>query len=213
MVYDPFKLKRTLETTTLFVIVFGVSTAQAYPEFQRTLQKESGRIVSCGMCHAHPDGPDGVKHGQIGSLSETQVRTLNHSRSMLEPGPVVDSPILNPFGDYLVSHLGRKRILGLKPQPTLLKTSLDQKHDLDADGIPDARELRDGTDPGDNRHGDPLLLFLWNLRVYGFHIVMISFATLFGLWGLSRFFSWLSYETEQVSSLDRRSRRSPPSQN
>lgn len=198
MVNSPFKLQYSVEAAALFVVFFGASTAQAYPEFQRTLQTESGRIVSCGMCHAHPDGPDGVKHGQIGSLGDAQVRSLNRSRSMLEPGPIVDSPILNPFGDYLVSHLGRKRILGLKSQPTLLKTNLDQKHDLDADGIPDARELRDGTDPGDNRHGDPWLLFVRNLKVYGFHIIMISLATLFGLWGLGRFFSWLSYETEQA---------------
>jgi hypothetical protein len=152
------------------------------------------------MCHAHPDGPDGVKHGQIGSLSEGEMQALARSRSMLEPGPIVDSPILNPFGDYLVSYLGRRRIATLKTKPEALISALDQKHDLDGDGIADARELRDGTDPTDLRHGDPGLLFVVNIRRYWFHVLMLTAATLLGLFALGRLFRWFAFEALRASS-------------
>jgi hypothetical protein len=187
--------KNRVAVGALFAMLLGSpSRARAYPEFQRHIQLGAGRVVSCGMCHAHPDGPDGVKHGQIGSLGQGELQALSRSRSMLEPGPVVDSPILNPFGDYLVGHLGRKKLMAFKSQPAALIAAIDQHHDLDGDGIADARELRDGTDPTDPRHGDPGLLFLHNVRHYWFHLAMLAAATLLGLFGLSRLFRWFAYE-------------------
>jgi hypothetical protein len=173
-------------------------SASAYPEFQRSIQTASGRVVSCGMCHVNPEGPDGVKHGQIGNLGDGERATLNRSRNMFEPGPLVDSPILNSFGDYLVSHLGRTRLMAFKEDPAKLNAALDPRRDLDADGIPDERELRDGTDPTDPRHGDPGLLFLHNLKHHWFHVLMLSIATLFGLFGLSRLFHWFAHESQRA---------------
>lgn len=181
-----------------FVAFCASSHAQAYPEFQREIQTSSKRVVSCAMCHVHPDGPDGVKHGQIGSLGQGEMLRLSQSRAMLDPGPVVDSPILNPFGDYLVSQLGRKRLIAYRSQPASLGASLPQPHDLDGDGIPDARELRDGTDPTDARHADPGLLFLVNLRRHWFHLVMLAAATAIGLFALSRLFNWFAFEARRA---------------
>lgn len=198
---------------TLLAVLLGTpALAQAYPEFQRRIQSQSGRVVSCGMCHTHPDGPDGVKHGQIGSLSQNEQQALSRSRGMLEPGPLVDNPILNPFGDYLVGHLGRKKLMIYKPHPATLITAIDQHHDLDGDGIADARELRDGTDPTDPRHGDPGLLFLQNIRRYWFHLVMLAAATLLGLFGLNRLFRWFAYEARRAAdSKGQTHHRLPPS--
>lgn len=193
-----------LTTRAVLIVLFGTSArAEAYPEFQRHIQSQSGRVVSCGMCHAHPDGPDGVKHGQIGSLGQGDVQALARSRSMLDPGSLVDSPILNTFGDYLVGHLGRRRIMAYRAQPAVLVAAIDQRHDLDDDGITDAQELRDGTDPTDSRHGDPGRLFVENIRRYWFHLMMLSAATLLGLYGLSRLFRWFAYEAQLVADSKR----------
>jgi hypothetical protein len=189
-----------IAASALLAVLLGTSApAHAYPEFQRHLQSQAGRVVSCGMCHTHPDGPDGVKHGQIGSLGQGELQALVRSRSMLEPGPLVDNPILNPLGDYLVGYLGRKKLMAYKVQPATLLTAIDQRHDLDGDGIADARELRDGTDPTDPRHGDPGLLFVENIRHYWFHLVMLATATLLGLFGLSRLFRWFAYEARRAA--------------
>ncbi|MGE5783958.1 MAG: thrombospondin type 3 repeat-containing protein [Myxococcales bacterium] len=195
--------RRVIPRVTGFVVFCAVSQVQGYPEFQREIQTSSHRVVSCAMCHAHPDGPDGVKHGQIGSLGQDETTRLNQSRSMLEPGPVVDSPILNSFGDYLVSDLGRKRLMYYRLHPAELAAAFDQKHDLDGDGIGDARELRDGTDPTDARHGDPGLLFVANLRRHWFHLVMLAAATMLGLFGLSRLFDWFAIEARRAVENDK----------
>jgi hypothetical protein len=181
------------------VIVLCISSqVQAYPEYQREIQSSSQRVVSCAMCHVHPDGPDGVKHGQIGSLGQGEMLLLSQSRGMLEPGPIVDSPILNSFGDHLVSQLGRNRLIAYRSQPAALGAAISQSNDLDGDGVGDARELRDGTDPTDPRHADPGLLFLVNLRRHWFHLVMLAAATVIGLFALSRLFNWFAFEARRA---------------
>ncbi len=158
----------------------------AYPEFQKHIQSSSGQVVSCALCHAHPEGPDGSKHGQIGGLTSAELGALAQSRAQLEPGPVVDSPILNDFGDYLIASLGRNRLIALRAEPHLLAPAIGPSHDQDQDGIVDARELRDGTDPTDPRHGHPALLFVANARQHWAELAMATLATLFGLFGLNR---------------------------
>jgi hypothetical protein len=195
----------------LVVLLTLSSTAQAYPEFQRHLQAASGRVVSCSMCHVHPDGPDGVKHGQLGSLGDGELQALNRSRAMLDPGARVDNPILNDFGDYLVSSQGRRRLIAVRATPARLVDSIDRNHDQDSDGIADARELRDGTDPTDPRHGDPWLLFLINVRRYWFHLAMLSAATFAGLHSLNRLFRWFAYEAQRaVDAAGTHNRRPDP---
>jgi hypothetical protein len=93
--------------------------------------------------------------------------------------------------------MGRQRLIAYRSQPAVLMAAIDQKHDLDGDSIPDARELRDGTDPTDPRHGDPVLLLIENARRYWFHLVMLSVATVLGLSGLSRLFGWFAYEARR----------------
>jgi cytochrome c553 len=170
-----------------WTVVFTWSgAAQAYPEFQRHIQSSSGQVVSCALCHSHPDGPDGSKHGQLESLSARELELLAQSRGQLEPGPIVNNPVLNEFGDYLVASLGRNRLMALRPTPELLGASMAAGHDQDQDGIDDARELREGTDPTDPRHGHPARLLSTNMRRHWTELVLAAAATLLGLFGLRR---------------------------
>lgn len=157
--------------------------AGAFPEFQAWSQKNSGMGVSCAMCHVHPDGPEGAGHGQIGGLSPEAMRLLNEARQAFEPGRKVHSPILNQFGNSMVEQLGRKKILELKRRPEELAAALDQKSDLDQDGVPDAREYREGTHPLRKSSGNPWILFLHNFRRHLFPVVMVTLATVCLLWG------------------------------
>lgn len=159
--------------------------AFAYPEFQVFIEANSGRNVNCAMCHAHPDGPEGLKPGQIGSLKPPQLEALNKARAAFEPGQEVDSPILNPFGNHIVQKLGKQQFLQIRQNPVKLAEALGPEGDLDRDGISDAAEYLAGTLPTDPNHGDPWTLFLINLQRRWFHIVMVGLATASGLWGLN----------------------------
>jgi hypothetical protein len=171
--------------------------ALAYPEFEIWVEAESGRFVNCALCHSHPDGPEGVKPGQIRSLDAAALERLNRARSAFDPGHDVDSPILNDFGDAIVECLGKRRILEIRAtDPGLLADELGQESDLDGDGIPDATEYRDGTHPLDARHGAPLRLLGVNLARHWFDILMIAFATLFGLYGLHHLLEWAASRAE-----------------
>lgn len=169
----------------LLALVLLPAVATAYPEYQASIQTSSGRSVNCGLCHAHPDGPEGTKQGQIGRLDAAGLEELNTARRALEPGQKVHNPVLNSLGSSLVEQIGRKRLLTLRRDPQLLTESMSQTSDLDADGITDARELHDGTDALDPNHGDPWLLFRANLARNWFHIVMTALATGLGLFGLN----------------------------
>jgi hypothetical protein len=159
--------------------------APAYPEYQIHVQQTSGRTVNCAMCHAHPDGPEGGKPGQIGRLDAAGLDALGKARTALEPGTVVHNPILNEFGNNMVFQVGRARLLTLRLEPAKLADSLDPASDTDGDGIPDARELREGTDAVDPNHGNPWLLFKINFQRNGFHLAMAALATVLGLFGLN----------------------------
>jgi len=159
--------------------------ATAHPEFQAWSQTNSGRFVNCAMCHAHPDGPEGVKAGQIGSLTPAEMLVLNEARAAFEPGKKIESPILNKFGNSIVEQLGRREVIALRPTPGALATKLDPAHDIDGDGLGDEREYREGTDPLDAQSGNPAALFRINFARQRFHILMIVLATACALYGLN----------------------------
>ncbi|MCC7519086.1 MAG: hypothetical protein IT578_07870 [Verrucomicrobiae bacterium] len=162
------------------------ASARAYPEFQTWIVKNSGRSVNCAMCHAHPDGPDGTGYGQIGRLTSEEMERLNFARRAIEPGAEVQSPILNKFGNLIVSRLGMKKVLELKLDPSQLPDTLDPVSDLDRDGIPDAQELRDGTHPLKKEDGRPWRLFVNNAQRNLSPLLLTAAATAAGLYGLTR---------------------------
>jgi hypothetical protein len=170
-------------------VAFALSS-HAHPEFQIFVQQNSSRNVDCAMCHAHPDGPDGLKPGQIGSLSHEEIAQLQDARAAFDPGHVVDNPLLNAFGNSLVEQLGKRKLLELRQHPEQLPDAIGYTSDIDGDGIPDAEEYLAGTHPVDPQHGDPWRLFVINMRRNAFHIVMLVLATAAGLFGLNNLLRW-----------------------
>ena len=159
--------------------------AAAYPEFQKFSQANSGRVTDCAMCHRHPDGPEGAAFGQIGSLTPAQLADLGKARAAFEPGVEVNSPILNDFGNHIITTVGKSHVLQFRSHPEELATALGMESDLDADGIPDAREFLEGTHPLQKTSGDPWTLFVTNLKRAKFHVGMIVLATVLGMYGLA----------------------------
>lgn len=160
------------------------TAASAYPEFQQFVEKNSHRTVNCAMCHINENGPVGNGEGQIGSFSADEMKQLNKARAALLPGQDVDSPILNQFGNEIIKAIGKKEFVALKAEPAKLAERLGDKSDLDGDGISDAREYLDGTDPLNQFHGDPGKLFWINLGRYKMHVclaVVAVFAINYGL--------------------------------
>lgn len=185
------------------VLAWGIALALttpafAYPEFEAWVEQSSGRYVNCALCHTHPDGPEGVKPGQIRSLDPAALERLNRARAAFEPGQDVDSPILNDFGDHIMEELGKRRFLEIRTtDPGDLAEALGYESDLDGDGIPDATEYVEGTHPLDERHGAPLRLLTHNLARQWFEILMIALATLFGLYGLNHLLEWADRRAEE----------------
>ncbi|MEP7117576.1 MAG: hypothetical protein ABI880_08345 [Acidobacteriota bacterium] len=174
------------------VWVSGSSPVSAYPEFQAFSQKNSGKQVNCAMCHANPDGPSGLKPGQTGSLTAAELTRLRQVRQAFEPGVDIDSPILNAFGNHIIKTLGRTVFIGLRRQPAGLAPALGAISDLDQDGISDADEYLQGTDPADSQSGEPWALFVHNLTHLWTHVVMLLVATLAGLYGLNNLLHWFA---------------------
>lgn len=181
-------LCRGLSISTGFCLI--ASWAWAYPEFQQYVQSHSGRTTNCAMCHKHPDGPTGLKPGQIGSLSEEEMNQLNQARAAFEPGKNPHNPILNEFGNKIIATIGKTKFLELRLHPQDLPSALGQDSDLDHDGISDADEYVAGTHPVDESSGIPFRLFVHNLKRYAFHIVMIALATGAGVYGLNALLKW-----------------------
>ncbi len=169
----------------IIALVFAVTALQAYPEFQKFSQTHSRRTVNCGMCHASPEGPDGLSFGQVGSLDSVQMDLLKEARRAQRPGMEVSNPILNPFGNKLVQVMGVRLLVDAKKDPAMLHYYLKDAGDMDGDGVTDAQEFLDGTNPNNRHHGDPLALLLTNVQHHFFEIVMILLATAAGMFGLS----------------------------
>jgi len=179
--------------------LFGLvacGSASAYPEFQKYSQTRSGRTVNCAMCHANPDGPDGAGAGQIGGLKPDELERLNKARAAFEPGQPVDSPILNAFGSHIIQSIGKTRFLEMRSHPEELALALGDGSDIDGDGVPDAQEYVEGTNPLDAANGNPWRLFVHNLSRYRFHVVMILAATVVTIFGLANILRGAHASTE-----------------
>lgn len=193
---------RTVILATAAALALAPPAALAYPEFEVWVEEHSGRYVNCALCHTHPDGPEGVKPGQIRSLDAEALERLNRARSAFDPGQDVDSPILNEFGDHIMEELGKRRFLEIRTTDPgeladALRSTQHGDSDLDGDGIPDAVEYLEGTHPLDSRHGAPVRLLATNLARHWFDILMIALATLFGLYGLNHLLEWASLRAEE----------------
>ena len=169
---------------TASAAILASAAVQAHPPFQAFVEQHSGRKVNCALCHAHPDGPEGLKPGQIGSLNAQQMDALSRARAAFEPQQSPNSPILNLFGNEILQQLGKKRVLELLQDPSALAAALDQSGDMDQDGVPDYEEYLAGTQPNDPHHGPPWRLLLVNIHRDALHILMILLATAAGLYGL-----------------------------
>lgn len=176
--------------------------AGAYPEFQQFVEKNSHRTVNCAMCHVNENGPVGDSKGQIGSLTPDEMKLLNQARTALAPGVAVESPILNKFGNEIIKAIGKKTFVKIKADPGRLAELLPQTSDLDGDGIPDAKEYLDGTDPLNKFHGDPGKLFFQNLSRYRMHIVLAVVAVLSMNYGLLHLVRAISILQNGKSSQD-----------
>ena len=180
-----------------FMLVVVVSITHslpvyAHPEFQTFTSKYSGRTVDCGFCHIHPEGPEGTKPGQIGSLDAEQMARLGHARAAFEPHANAENPLLNTFGNHMLNTIGKQQILFLRQQPDKLPQMLGYISDLDGDGISDADEYLSGTHPLNPHHGDPWQLFVHNFKTHKFDILMIAIATGLGLFGLNHLRQWFN---------------------
>ena len=171
---------------TAFVVACALAPfAWGYPEFQQYVQKTSGRTVNCALCHSHPDGPEGLKPGQIGSLTKEELDLLGRARAAFEPGQNVDNPILNAFGDSIIKKLGKTKFLQIRLHPEELPAALGTDSDLDRDGVSDSAEFIAGTDALDEGSGPPAKLFVHNLREKVFNLIMMVIATVLGIYGLN----------------------------
>lgn len=183
----------------LALILLVPKSADAYSEFEAAIEEVSGRTINCAYCHEHADGPDGVKPGQIGSLTPSERKMLNKARTSFEPGGQVDSPILNDFGDHLINVIGKKAIVKLKDRPLDLPVLLGDS-DLDHDGIVDGDEFLDGTHPLIHEHGNPWRLLVINLKREWFSLMMLLLATVFGIFGIEHMLHWFGHEAERAVS-------------
>ena len=153
-------------TKILIILIFlcmNTFNVYAFNEFQTYIELKSKKQLNCAYCHNHVNGPNGNEDEQLGSLSEEQKQLTAYNQFLQGNKELVNSPILNEFGNYLVKKLGYEKIINAQNDPSLLVNELKDS-DLDHDGISDAQELLDGTLPNDSLDGKPLKLFLNNIR-------------------------------------------------
>jgi hypothetical protein len=147
------------------------------------------------MCHISPSGPSGSGFGQISGLGPAEKKLLEEAREAEGPGHDVKSPILNAFGNSLVKELGGNQINDLTTEPEKLATAYGFKHDVDNDGIPDAREYLDGTDPTSSQSGRPWPLFQNILRRNWLAVLVMAAGTFLITFGLKNLFRY--YEASE----------------
>ena len=148
---------------TFLVIFFIPLNAFAFNEFQTYIEQKSKKQLNCAYCHNHVNGPEGNEPGQLGSLNDEQKQLTTYNQFLGANKELVDSPILNEFGNYLVKKLGYEEIINAQEEPNKLVDKL-KDFDLDQDGIKDSEELLDGTLPNDPLDGNPFKLFKNNLK-------------------------------------------------
>lgn len=177
---------RSAITAAIWLCGLHCGSVHAYPEFQQFAEKKSGRTTDCATCHTNPTGPVGKGQGQIGSFSEKEIAQLNEARSALQPGQDVDSPILNHFGDLIIKKVGKMKVLQAKEHPEQLVSDYGMDNDLDGDGVPDAQEYLDGTDPLNKYHADAGRIFLVNLVKYAPHLIAAAIGVFLLDFGFAR---------------------------
>ncbi|MBL0061335.1 MAG: hypothetical protein IPP40_07575 [bacterium] len=192
-----------LNTFLLLLTFLIAGSSFAYPEFQRFSQNNSGRPINCAMCHANGDGPEGASRGQIGSLTPDELNKLNAARSAFAPGVPIQSPILNAFGNNIITVIGKTKFLELRAHPEQLAEVYGYQSDLDSDGIADAQEYLEGTHTLNNVHGNPMKLFLHNLKTFRLHVILIVLATIAGFYGFSHLLNGFAASSNTKSSVER----------
>ena len=137
--------------------------AVAFSEFQSYIEQKSKKQLNCAYCHNHVNGPNGNEAGQLGLLSEEEKQLTAYNQFLQGNKELINSPILNEFGNYLVKKSGYEEIVNAQEEPDRLIDKLKDS-DLDQDGIKDSEELLDGTLPNDPLDGNPLKLFINNIK-------------------------------------------------
>lgn len=161
------------------------TTANAYPQFQKLINKHTTRATNCAVCHANENGPNGDAPGQMGSLNKEELLELRKAKAAMLPGQHVNNPSLNAFGNQIIYTLGRTRVMEMVSDPEQLPLALGYKSDLDGDGIPDSAELLDGTNPLNKVSGDPWKLFCVNIKRNWAYELMAVIAALAVSYGIS----------------------------
>ena len=180
----------------VFLTFLLSSTAMAHPEYLQYFKKESGRAINCAMCHVNPEGPEGVGPGQIGNLDAEGKKILELARKA-KLGNNIINPILNPFGNEILNTVGHDKLVELEKNPGAIPGLLSKTSDLDHNGIPDYQKLLDGTDPLNPNDGLPWKLFIINFWRNWFQIMMITLATVSGVFGLYYTILWFSIRAKK----------------
>ncbi|MGI8906402.1 MAG: hypothetical protein ACR2IE_07935 [Candidatus Sumerlaeaceae bacterium] len=173
------------------LLLLGSTPLFGYPDFQEFSQEHSGRRVDCAMCHISPTGPSGTGLGQISSLSEAEKELLDIAREA-KPGQEVKNPLLNAFGNHMVKLLGAEKIMEITTEPERLASLYGFKSDLDSDGLADAQEYLDGTDPMNSQSGRPATLFVTNLRRNWLALTVSAVAAVLILFGIRSLLAYYS---------------------